>query len=175
MWAAVKKKVGLFIGFPDLNASEDEYFAHRLVEFCKKYGKKSVMIDIFVQHHHRSSLRGFIKQRMKYGESIIRERILVGDYKLLAALAGLPILFFFFLFLLPKFMWLYIVALIVGYSLTKLKLWGWIYKNWGKSVCLGCVVLSYLGGLVSLVFMYYGLIKLRKVKIWREDMSCDFS
>lgn len=170
MWAAIKRKIGLFIGYPDLNSSEDEYFGRKIREFCRTRKEKIVYIDMFVQHHHRSNLRGFIKQRLKYGQSMILERILLNDYRLPILLMSLLFSFLFFIIFLRGFLWGYFLGLIVGYFLIRTRLWRWIYKNWGGKVLFGSILLSYLGVFVSLLSMCYGLLKSRKkVKIYREE------
>lgn len=169
MWTAVKREVGLAIGFPDLNCGEDEYFGQRLDEYRRRFRKKVVLIeDVFPQHRHRSSLKGFIKVRWKYGQSAILLRFANKKFVLPMALIALLVLSVFFIFVLKEFFLLYLFGLLAGFLLMKARLWRWILKNYGPRVMTGCLLLSCFGALISLISMYSGLIRVRKgVKIYR--------
>jgi hypothetical protein len=162
--------VGLSIGFPDLNVSEDIYFVDHLNKYCKRHGTKIVAIkDMVVLHHHRHTLKGFFKQRVKYGQAMVLLEVVRKNYKLIAylliLLASLPISVYFLRMLaLP----LYLGVFIVGYTIFKVKLWACIKRNLGLKILLGCLLLSWVGAFVSLLSMYYGLLKsVKGVKIYR--------
>lgn len=169
MWTAVKREVGLAIGFPDLNCGEDEYFGQRLDEYRRKFKKKVVLIeDMIPQHRHRSSLKGFIKVRWKYGQSAILLRFANKKFGFPVALIAFTVLSIVLIFVLKEFFSLYLLGLLAGFLLMKARLWRWILKNYGTKVMIGCLSLTCFGALVSLLSMYPGLIKVRKgIKIYR--------
>ena len=99
MWTAVRKEVGLAIGFPDLNCGEDEYFGERVYEYCRKFGKKVVYIDdLLPEHRHRSNLKGFLKARWKYGQSAVLLRFVNKRVTLPLALVALLVVFLWLFF-----------------------------------------------------------------------------
>jgi hypothetical protein len=176
MWTAVRKEVGLAIGFPDLNCGEDEYFGKRIRKYCEKTGKKIVFIDDLIpQHRHRSTLKAFLKVRWKYGQSAILLKFVERDPKLPIGLVVLLGVFTGVVSLFPQFFLFLFLGLVGIFLLTKLRLWRWIVKNFGGKVTIGCIILTIIGGLVSLAAMYHGLglaLKRRgKIKVWAAS-SC---
>jgi len=172
MWTAVRKEVGLAIGFPDLNCGEDEYFGERVHEYCRKFGKKIVYIDdLLPEHRHRSNLKGFLKARWKYGQSAVLLRFVNKRVTLPLALVALLVVFLWLFFFVRGFFVPCFFGLVGAFLLTKTKLWRWAWKNYGPKVMMGCMMLTVFGGLVSLMSMYYGLIKaVKKVKVYRYPL-----